>query len=141
MTIRKRTLDLGVDYTDQHFGKRFIFPVKPGAKFPPLIKDNLEQASNDPAQLAEWENRWPGCNWGVALRKSGLLPADVDTNPKKNKQGQATFDDLDLMYGWPETEMTTTPSGGFHMIYEGWANDEHPAHIMALGENGLGKGH
>jgi hypothetical protein len=43
------------------------------------------------------------------------------------------------MYGWPATEMTTTPSGGFHMVYEGWADASHPAHIMALGENGIGK--
>ena len=139
MTIRKRTLDLGVGYVDQHFGKRYIFPIKPGKKFPPLIRDNLEQASNDPAQIKAWEAQWPGCNWGVAHRKSELLVADIDTNKAKGKTGQITYDDLDLMYGWPETEMTTTPSGGFHKIYEGWANAEHPAHIMALGENGIGK--
>jgi hypothetical protein len=67
------------------------------------------------------------------------MVADVDTNPAKGKIGQKTFDGLDLVYGWPVTEMTTTPSGGFHMIYEGWDNDDHPAHIMALGENGIGK--
>lgn len=139
MPIRKRTIDLARTYVDRHFYRRFLFPIKPGAKFPPLIKDNLEKASCDIAQLEAWENQWPGCNWGVAHRKSELLVADVDTNPKKGKVGQATFDDLDLMYGWPTTEMTTTPSGGFHMIYEGWANDAHPAHIMALGENGIGK--
>jgi hypothetical protein len=139
MTIRKRTLDLGVGYVDQHFGKRYIFPIAAGKKFPPCIKNNLEDASNDPVQLAAWEKQWPGCNWGVSHVKSGLLVADVDTNPKKGKVGQLTYDDLDLMYGWPETEMTTTPSGGFHKIYEGWADDKHPAFIMALGENGIGK--
>lgn len=138
MPIRKRTIDLAWIYVDRHFYRRYLFPIKAGAKYPPLIKDNLEQASNDPAQLEAWEKQWPGCNWGVAHRKSELLVADVDTNVKKNKQGQATFDDLDLMYGWPETEMTTTPSGGFHKVYEGWANDQHPAHIMALGLNGIG---
>jgi hypothetical protein len=60
---------------------------------------------------------------------------DIDTNPVKNKQGQITYDALDLMYGWPETEKTTTPSGGFHVIYEGWGDTPH---IMALGKNGLG---
>jgi putative DNA primase/helicase len=136
---RKRTADLGVGYTDQHFGKRFIFPIAAGKKFPPCIKNNLEDASNDPKQIAEWERKWPGCNWGVAHRKSKLLVADVDVNKAKGKTGQATFDDLDLMYGWPATETTTTPSGGMHLIYEGWADDNHPEHIMALGENGIGK--
>jgi hypothetical protein len=137
--VRSRTLGVAVDYIDQHFGKRFIFPIAPGKKFPPLIKRNLADASNDPEQLRAWEKQWPGCSWGVSLAKSELMVADVDTNPKKNKVGQLTYDDLDLMYGWPETETTTTPSGGFHKIYEGWANDDHPAHIMALGENGFGK--
>jgi hypothetical protein len=139
MPIRKRTIDLARAYVDQHFGVRYLFPIKPGAKFPPLIKNNLADASSDPAQLEAWEKQWPGCNWGVAHRKSKLLVADIDTNQAKGKIGQATFDGLDLIYGWPETETTTTPSGGFHKIYEGWANDEHPEHIMALGENGIGK--
>jgi hypothetical protein len=29
----------------------YLFPIKPGAKYPPLLKDNLAQASNDPAQI------------------------------------------------------------------------------------------
>jgi hypothetical protein len=139
MPIRKRTIDLARDYVDRHFYSRYIFPIKPGGKFPPLIKNNLEDASNDPAQLEAWEKQWPGCNWGVAHRKSKLLVADVDTNKAKGKIGQLTYDDLDLMFGWPETETTVTPSGGFHMVYEGWADDSHPEHIMALGENGIGK--
>jgi Bifunctional DNA primase/polymerase, N-terminal len=136
---RKRTKDLGVGYVDEHFGKRFIFPIAAGKKFPPCIKNNLEDASNDPKQIEEWERKWPGCNWGVAHRKSKLLVADVDTNKAKGKIGDATYFDLDLQYGWPETEKTTTPSGGFHMVYEGWADENHPEHIMALGENGIGK--
>jgi hypothetical protein len=134
-TDRPRTLGLAVEYGDRHLG-RYLFPIKAGAKFPPLIKNNLADASNDPEQLRAWEEKNPGCNWGVALRKSELMVGDVDTNPKKNKVGQLTYDDLDLMYGWPETEMTTTPSGGFHMIYECLPGQPH---VMALGENGIGK--
>lgn len=137
--IRKRTLDLALEYVDRHFGTRYLFPIKPSKKFPPLIKNNLDDASNDPVQLAAWEAQWPGCNWGLSHAKSKTMVADIDVNPAKGKIGQTTFDGLDLMYGWPETETTTTPSGGFHLIYEGWANADHPAHIMALGANGLGK--
>jgi hypothetical protein len=133
---RKRTADLGISYVDQHFGNRYIFPIKPGAKFPPLIKNNLEDASNDPVQIAAWEAKWPGCSWGLSHRKSGMMVADVDINPAKGKVGQATFDELEEFFGWPATEMTTTPSGGFHLIYEGLPGLPIP---MALGENGLGK--
>ena len=50
--IRKRTLDLALEYVDRHFGTRYLFPIKPGKKFPPLIKNNLEDASNDPFLVA-----------------------------------------------------------------------------------------
>jgi len=75
--VRKRTLKLATDYVEKHEARpRYLFPIKPGKKFPPLIKNNLEDASNDPAQLEAWEKKWPGCNWGVADRKSKLLVAD-----------------------------------------------------------------
>jgi hypothetical protein len=135
----KRTLQLAIDYVDRHLYTRYLFPVKPSKKYPPLIRDNLAQASSDPAQLEAWEKKWPGCNWGLSHKKSGVMVADVDTNEAKGKVGQRTYDALDLVYGWPATEETTTPSGGHHHIYEGWANDDHPAHIMALGVNGIGK--
>jgi hypothetical protein len=137
--VRARTIELAWAYVDRHFYRRYLFPIKPGAKFPPTIKDNLNLASNDPEQLRLWEEKWPGCNWGVSHSKSELMVIDVDTNPKKGKVGQKTYDGHDLVYGWPATEMTTTPSGGFHLVYEGWANEDHPAHINALGENGVGK--
>jgi hypothetical protein len=136
------SLQLALDYLERHFFTRYLFPVKKGAKFPPCLKDNLDgNCSNDPAQIREWAKMFPGCNWGVAHFKSKLLVADIDTNPAKGKKGQETFDELEMLYGWPDTEKTTTPSGGFHMVYEGWEADGptgHPAHIMALGKNGLG---
>jgi hypothetical protein len=130
--IRKRTFALAQDYVEKHFGVRYLFPIKPGKKFPPLIRDNLAKASNDPVQLEAWEKRWPGCNWGLSHKVSGVMVADIDVNKAKGKIGDETYLDLDLIYGWPETETTTTPSGGFHKVYIG-------PHIMALGENGIGR--
>jgi hypothetical protein len=126
------TLELALDYLALNPG-RYLFPIKALAKFPPLVQDNLAgNASNDPEQIRAWHKKWPGCNWGVAHRKSNLLVADVDTNAAKKKVGQQTYDLLDLEYGWPDTEITTTPSGGHHHIYEG-------PHIFALGKYGLGE--
>lgn len=126
------TLYIALDYSALN-SRRYIFPIERGKKFPPHVSDNLAgNASNDPEQIKKWHARWPGCNWGLAHKKSGTFVVDVDTNKKKGKVGQETFDLLDLEFGFPETEMTITPSGGRHYIYEG-------EHIFALGENGLGK--
>jgi len=134
------SLALALAYLDRHMYSRYIFPIKAGAKFPPCVRDNLEtNCSNDPKQIIAWSKKFPRCNWGVAHSKSGLLVADVDTNKAKGKVGGETFALLELVNGWPDTEKTTTPSGGWHMVYKGWSDADHPAHIMALGENGIGK--
>lgn len=123
------TLPIALDYVAINPG-RYLFPIKAGSKFPPLIKNNLADASNDPEQLTAWAKKWPGANWGVAHAKSSLLVVDVDQ--KTGKEGERTFDALDIEYGFPETEENRTPSGGRHLVYEG-------AHVFALGENGFGK--
>jgi hypothetical protein len=102
-------------------------------KFPPHVQDNLgSNASNDPEQIEKWHAKWPGCNWGVAHKKSNLFVVDVDNNKAKGKVGDQTFLMLDLEFGFPQTETNTSPSGGYHYVYEG-------EHIFAIGENGLGK--
>lgn len=123
------TLKIALDYIERH-PNRFLFPIKKFSKFPPLIEDNLAAASNDPEQLTTWAKRYPGgCNWGVAHRRSNILVVDVDQKP--GKEGERTFDDLDLDYGFPETEENRSPSGGRHLVYEG-------KHIFALGKHGFG---
>src|SRR5258708_6975498 len=130
MTKPTSTIELAHAYVAKH-PTRQLFAVKPLAKYPPLMKDNLDgNASNDPAQLEAWHKKWPGCNWGLAHRKSNTIVIDVDVGG--DKTGQETFDTLDLMYGFPETEITTTPSGGHHHVYEG-------PHIFALSVYGFGK--
>jgi hypothetical protein len=123
------TLTLALEYLSRH-PNRFLFPVKKLAKFPPLVQGNLEIASNDPEQIRTWHKAFPGANWGVALKKSSLMVVDVDTKP--GKVGRATYDALDLAYGWPDTETVATPSGGEHRYYDGH-------HVFALGEHGFGR--
>jgi hypothetical protein len=127
--LGKGTLNLALDYIALS-PNRYLFPIRPLAKFPPLVRDNLKVASNSPAQIRAWHKRFPNCNWGLALGKSRLLVVDVDSKP--GKIGQTTFDALDLMYGWPATETVRTPSGGLHLYYDG-------VHIFALGKHGFGK--
>ena len=126
-----KSLALALGYLRRH-PTRYLFPIRKGAKFPPCLRDNLDgNCSNDPKKIREWSAMFPGCNWAVALKKSRLMVADVDVNPARNKKGQETFDLLDMLYGWPDTEIVTTPSGGHHHYYDG-------DHVMALGKNGVG---
>jgi hypothetical protein len=124
-----QNLTLALQYLERHPG-RFLFPIRSGAKSPPLISENLTKASNDRDQITAWSRQWPRCNWGLALKLSKLLVIDVDT--KDGKHGQQTFDLLTAEYGLPQTEQIRTPSGGQHHYYAG-------AHMFALGERGLGR--
>jgi hypothetical protein len=124
-----QSLALALDYLERH-PDRFLFPIKAGAKSPPLISENLTKASNDRKQITAWSQQWPGCNWGLALKLSRLLVVDVDS--KNGKVGQQTFDLLSVEYGMPQTEQVVTPSGGQHHYYAG-------EHVFALGERGLGR--
>jgi hypothetical protein len=124
------TTALALDYLENHFGTRYLFPIRYGEKSPPLIPENLKNASNDPEQIEAWGKNWPTCNWGVALKKSNLFVVDVDTKP--GKVGLDTYDAHALANDWPETETVRTPSGGFHYYHEG-------EHRFALGENGFGR--
>ena len=112
-----------------------LFPVKFDDKSQPLLKDYLSKASADPEQIKRWHKFWTkklGHEpwYGIAPGLSGLVFADIDTKP--GKVGQATFDTLDMLYGWPDTMISGSPSGGRHRWYVGQhlfhvgsANTEH----------------
>ena len=93
----------------------FYFPIRAGAKSPPLFNNNLNFASNKPDQWRAWARQWRGCNWGLSIAKSGLIVVDVDC--KSGKRGLASFQRADLEHGWPDTLTAGTPSGGFHLYY------------------------
>src|SRR5450432_1661701 len=114
----------------RRFPTDYLFPLATLSKFPPLLKKNLsENCSNDPAQLRAWDRQFSSCNFGIALRRSRLIVADIDVS--KGKPGRQTFDVLDLWYGWPKTSVVKTPSDGFHCYYRG-------QHVMKV--NGFGPG-
>lgn len=124
------SLKLAREYLAQ-FPDRYLFPLAPGSKAQPLIKDNLNRASNVLRQVEAWARRFPGCNWGLSPKPSNLVPMDVDT--KLGKNGLRTLDLLELEYGaLPDTEEVRTPSGGKHLYFKG-------RHIFALGVAGFGE--
>jgi hypothetical protein len=105
----------------KRFPGHHLFPIKPGDKAQPLASYK-KQASNDPATIRRWaaywwrRHRWDVW-WGVEPSLSGLVPADIDT--KAGKHGQDTFDLFEMLYGWPPTLESRTPSGGRHRWHSG----------------------
>ena len=83
-----------------------VFPIKAGAKYPPLVKGWQHKAKP--------REQWIGldhCNFGVHC--AGMLVVDVD--PKNG--GTDSFDMLEMIYGFPPTRNVRTPSSGTHLYY------------------------
>jgi len=130
------TLDLALNAVEQR-PFLYLFPVHPLIKGQPLLADYLKAASNKPEQLKRWHAYWKkrlkGLEiwWGIAPGLSGLVFADVDT--KIGKPGEDTFGLFEQLYGWPDTRVIGSPSGGRHHWYRGKqlfaigrANTNHP---------------
>jgi len=115
----------------------FIFPIRSLKKDPPCIPlgPGLEQASNDIIQIRKWNSAYRNCNWGLALKKSGVVVVDGDMKP--GKVGEQTLENLFAKHGaFPPTFIVRTPSGGFHFYFEE-ANGV--THKCRLGVNGFGR--
>lgn len=129
---RKSTGKVALAFLDR-VPSAYVFPIKPGAKAPPCFKDELKLATNDPAMAKRWAERWLGCNWGLAIKKSRLIVMDVDV--KAGKVGQATLDNLEMMHGeLPNTLTIRSPSGGLHYYF-----NETPAVPYVMRLSGFGK--
>lgn len=112
----------------------YLFPIRRLEKAPPLFKNELELASNDPKTITKWATQFNGPNWGIALKKSKLVVPDVDTKP--GKVGQQTLDDLELSYGaLPDTLCIRTPSGGYHYYFNEANGVTHQMRVGGFGKD------
>lgn len=94
----------------------YLFPLKKESKLP-AISNNLEEASNEIGVLMEWAARFPGCNWGVSLAKSGLVAVDVDDDPIK--RGLEKWQELIAEHEEPDTLKAQSGSGtGLHYVFK-----------------------
>lgn len=94
-----------------------VFPVKPMAKSPPLVKDWEHAASGSVDQITAWLTRYPGCNWGLACGPSDLTVIDVDhAHGGNNTLAKLQTDPATPI---PPTLVATTQSGGLHLYYQG----------------------
>ena len=103
-----------------------VFPLKAGAKHPPLVKGWPQHASISSDQIDKWFAKWPDANVGIHCE--GFVVLDVDVR----SGGNATLATFDL----PPTLTTLTPTGGRHLFYR--LPDGHPG--VTNGANRLGPG-
>jgi hypothetical protein len=136
------TARIALDYLEQHSpiggdepSTRYLFPLGAGRKGKPKIKDNLNLATNDPAQIEQWAEQYDGCWWGCACKKSGVVCVDIDMKPGQN--GAAAVRALVAQgFTFPRTETQRSSSNGVHKIYEG----EHHFSAGKIGKDVLGEG-
>ena len=89
-----------------------VFPVREGAKFPPLVEGWPDKATTDPEQIRSWWARWPNANIGVHCKDHIVIDVDV----KNGKPGLQSLKALDLDLN---TLIVRTPTGGLHVYYSG----------------------
>ena len=113
------TFDVAAAYVEKFApDARYLFPLAFGQKGQPCIKDNLALASANLDQLKQWSKDFPGCLWGCACKKSGLLCVDIDMG--NGKDGMKSVRELKVQgFKLPPTERDRSPSGGSHLIYYG----------------------
>jgi hypothetical protein len=113
-----------------------VFPIKAGAKAPPLIDNFPARATFGSEQIHTWWGAWPEANIGISTSRFGkdkaLLVVDVDN--KGDKNGNAALFDLALEgFETPPTFTQLTPTGGRHLVYV-------VDHACKQGVNALGDG-
>ena len=85
----------------------FIFPCEPNGK-QPLTAHGYKDASNDPAQIEEWWEKWPDANIGLACDKSEVVALDGDPSHYDDRSRELMAD-LSSEY---LTASQSTPSNG-----------------------------
>jgi len=107
-----------------------VFPVKSGAKFPPLVQDWPNRATANSAEVSSLFAQAPDAN--IAIHTRGLVVLDVDVR----SDGDVTLAKLAAEHELPATLTTRTPTGGRHLFYR--LPKDHPG--VPNGANKLGPG-
>ena len=119
MSEERATYDLSplgqaaVDYARRGY---WVFPCEPRGKKPlgRLVPHGLNQASNDPAVIADWWTKQPNANIGISCGPSKLVVVDVDPRHGGDESIR------DLMAKYPEMDDTLTGEtggGGWHLCF------------------------
>lgn len=102
----------------------------------PYTPHGKDDASKDPEQIRIWWGRWPEALIGIYCRKSGIFALDLDR--KEGRNGVRAWSELVDKYGGgqgvPCGPIQSTPSGGYHLIFNYPADLEIPNNVNKLDE-------
>ena len=105
-------LDAALSYAARGWA---VFPIKPGAKAPPLTKHGFQDASTDEDTIRAWWAKTPQANVGIATGEvSGFVVVDVDGEDGK-RSWEALLVGRDPLLA---TLTSRTPRGGYHLLYQ-----------------------
>ena len=95
-----------------------VFPCKARGKAP-ATKRGLKDATTDPAVIREWWRDHPRANVAVVTgAAAGLFVLDIDVDPAKGEDGNASLAELERVHGpLPTTVEQRTPRGGRHLLF------------------------
>jgi len=94
-----------------------IFPCAPGTKDPATPR-GWHDASNDPAQIAEWARVNPDFNWAVACGLSNLFVFDIDP-AGLDWWAKLLERDATIRAAVDDAFQVRTPKGGLHVYFRG----------------------
>jgi len=103
-----------------------VAPIGVNSKIPIRDRSWKQEATSDPGRILEL---WADTPYNVAGITSRYLVIDVDV--AGGKQGAASLERLVNEYGYLDTRVHRTPSGGFHYIFEcppDWSLKPSPLH-------------
>lgn len=129
MTSTKPMLESAISHVNRGFA---VFRLSPNSKLPVAGSKWKEESTTNLVTIKRWWAENPNYNIGVDAGKSGIFIIDVDI--KNGKHGEQSFDNLDRIWGFPDTLNTITASGGRHHIYK------MPDDPLLCSVNGLGDG-
>jgi hypothetical protein len=94
-----------------------LFPCSPGTK-DPATPHGWKDASDDPAQIAEWQRINPDFNWAVACGPSDLFVFDID--PAGLDWWHKLLErDATIKAAVDRAFTVRTPKGGLHVYFRG----------------------
>ncbi len=103
-----------------------VFPLRPRDKRP-ATEGGFKAATTDARQIAEWWDRCPGYNIGMATGaiSGGLVVIDLDIDKDKGVDGYGTLKKWQESHGaLPETWQSITGRGGYHLFYKDAASNK-----------------
>jgi hypothetical protein len=85
-----------------------VFPLQPASKIPHLRTRGCKEATNDPGQIVDWWQRWPGSNVAIA---TGHLVDVIDIDGPIGVESWAKIENLPPILG----VVSTPRAGGSHL--------------------------